>query len=219
MCFETGPSSSLPSSRNRADSDNVSLTSQCRSTLLLDTLFILLPTAAGRGRPPRWFDVELLDGSLSTCYEKIYGSVNIKEPKTRKTTNQEAQQHVFLERPSTGTPIKYRFSKLQTQLRALAKLAPRLCAEQDHRGSLRKPLQPPHCNGKRRGVHSVLGSGVEHRSFPHTAWPLGALPSPLSVVGRKTKGKQTTHTIRAQSHWDGLWRLTHTAVAPMELIS
>ena len=41
--------------------------------------------------------------------------------------------------------------------RALGKLAPRLFAEQDNRGSLHQPLQPPHCNGKSGGVHSTLG--------------------------------------------------------------
>ena len=100
------------------------------------------------------------------------------------------------------------------QLRALAKLAPLLFPEQDCRGSLLQPLQPPHCNGKGTGVHSVLHSGVEQRSFARTVWPLGALPLPLSDVERKTRSKRTTHAIRAQSHWDSLWRLMHTAVAP-----
>ena len=73
-------------------------------------------------------------------------------------------------------------------------------AEQDCRESHRQPLQPPHCNGEGRGVHSVRRSSVEQRSFAHTVWPLGAVPVPLSDVGRQTKGTQTTHTIRAQSH-------------------
>ena len=33
---------------------------------------------------------------------------------------------------------------------------------------------PPRCNGKSRGVHSVLRSGVEQRSFAHTISLLGA---------------------------------------------
>ena len=37
------------------------------------------------------------------------------------------------------------------------------------------PLQPPRCNGKGRGVHSVLHSGVEQRSFAHTVWLLAAV--------------------------------------------
>ena len=73
------------------------------------------------------------------------------------------------------------------QLRALAELAHRLFAEQDYRGSLRQPLQPPHCNGKRRGVHSDLRSSVEQQRFAHTVSLLGALPSSLSDVGRKNK--------------------------------
>ena len=38
------------------------------------------------------------------------------------------------------------------------------------------PVQPPRCNGKCTGVHSVLRSGVGQRSFVHTVSSLGALP-------------------------------------------
>ena len=73
------------------------------------------------------------------------------------------------------------------RLRALAEHAPRFIAEEDYRESRHQPLQPPRCNGKGRGVHSLLRSGVEQRSFAHTVLPLGALPLPLSDVGRKQR--------------------------------
>ena len=59
-------------------------------------------------------------------------------------------------------------------LRALAELAPRFFAEEDNR--VPPPAQPPRCNGKGRGVHSVLRSDVGQRSFVHTVSSLGALP-------------------------------------------
>ena len=40
------------------------------------------------------------------------------------------------------------------------------------------PCKSPRCNGKGKGVHSVLGAA-------HNVSPLGALPLPLSNVGRK----------------------------------
>ena len=69
------------------------------------------------------------------------------------------------------------------------------------------------------GVHSVLRSGVEQRSFAHTVSPLGALPLSLGDVGAKTKCKQTMHTILARRHWSGSSRLTRTAVAPWSCLS
>ena len=62
------------------------------------------------------------------------------------------------------------------------------------------------------GVHSVLRSGVEQRSFAHTVSLLGALPLSLGDVGAKTKCKQTMHTMRARTHWGGSCSLTRTAV-------
>ena len=41
---------------------------------------------------------------------------------------------------------------------------------------LSQSSQPPRCNGKGRGVQSLLHSGVEQRSFAHTVSLLGALP-------------------------------------------
>ena len=77
-------------------------------------------------------------------------------------------------------------------------------------------LQPPRCNGKGGGVHSIRHSGVQ-LSFAHSVWPLAAIPLPLSDVGRKTKGIQTTHTIRAQLYWHGLCHLTDCSRA-LELV-
>ena len=45
---------------------------------------------------PLFLFFDALDGSLSTRYEKVYGFVHIKEPKTRRTTGQADQQHVLL---------------------------------------------------------------------------------------------------------------------------
>ena len=71
------------------------------------------------------------------------------------------------------------------RLSALVELAPRFFAEQDYEGAHHQPLQPPRCNGKSRGVHSVLRSGFEQRSFALTVSPLGALLSSFSDVERK----------------------------------
>ena len=71
------------------------------------------------------------------------------------------------------------------RLSALAELAPRFFAEQDYEESRHQPVQPPLCNGKGRGVHSALRSGVEQRSIAYTVSPLGALSLPLSDVGQK----------------------------------
>ena len=76
-------------------------------------------------------------------------------------------------------------------LQSSCRLAPRFFAEQDYGGPA--TLQPPHCDGKSRGVHSVLRSGVEQRSVAHTVSPLGALLLSLSDVERKQRNKQTTH--------------------------
>ena len=50
-------------------------------------------------RQLRWRDVQIFDGSLSTRYEKVYGIVHIKEPRTRRTTGHATQQRVLLEFP------------------------------------------------------------------------------------------------------------------------
>ena len=50
-------------------------------------------------------------------------------------------------------------------------------------------------------------------SFAHTILLLGAFTSLLGDVAQKTRTRQTTHTIRAQEHWDGFCRGTQTAVA------
>ena len=41
--------------------------------------------------------METFHGSLSICYEKLYGIVNIREPKTRRVAGHAAQQHLLLE--------------------------------------------------------------------------------------------------------------------------
>ena len=50
-------------------------------------------------RQLRWCDVNIVDGSLSTRHEKVFGIVHIKEPKTRRMAGHAAQQHVLLECP------------------------------------------------------------------------------------------------------------------------
>ena len=77
-----------------------------------------------------------------------------------------------------------------------------------------QPLQPPRCNGKSRGVHSKMRSGVEQQCFANSVSPLGALPNSHRDVGGKTEYTQTAHTIQAWTPWDGSCPLTRTAVAP-----
>ena len=82
-CIEVGPSPSLSSSEehrcltNRLECGSVRLASQCTSTFPLDTLFPSIACCAKR-KPGR-FDVETLDVSPSTRYEKVYGIVNMRE--------------------------------------------------------------------------------------------------------------------------------------------
>ena len=91
--------------------------------------------------------------------------------------------------------------------RLSAELAPRLFAEQDCGESRHQPLQPPRLQRKGRGVHFILRSGVDQRTFAHTVSPFQALPSPLSGTSRQRARYEHTHC-------DGLRRLTRTAVAP-----
>ena len=77
---------------------------------------------------------------------------------------------------------------------ALAELAPRFFAEQDTDEAHHQPPLSPRCIGKGGGVHSVLRSGVEQRSFAHTVLPLGALLLPLSDVGHKEQADDAHHT-------------------------
>ena len=73
--------------------------------------------------------------------------------------------------------------------------------------------------------HHVATERIEECTPVYTAASsIGALPTPSgfwqqyslppSDMGRKTKGIQKTHTIRAQLHWHGLCHVTQTAVAP-----
>ena len=110
--------------------------------------------------------MEIFDGSWSTRYERIHGSVSIKEINTHKATNHEAQQHVSLER----TRLHQRVHQSKDQLQAFAKLATRLFSEQDYRRTLRQPLQPPQCYGK--------GRREEFTPFCAVASSNGTLPTP-----------------------------------------
>ena len=69
-------------------------------------------------------------------------------------------------------------------------------------------------------VHAEMSEQSAHskRPNPHqliqeTSQTIQETSKLLRDVERKTKCTQTTHTLRAQSHWDRIWRLTHTAVA------
>ena len=77
-------------------------------------------------------------------------------------------------------------------LSALADLAQRFFAEQGNGKPRHQTLQPPRCNGKRGGVRSLLRSEVEQQSFANSV-SLGALPQPLSDMGRKTEYTQSAH--------------------------
>ena len=145
--------------------------------------------------------VEMFDRSLSTRDEKIFGSVSIKEPKTRKATHHEAQHLVSLVRPGLPQRVHQtnifspccRPSPCPRRARASFSLQNKTTA------SPATSLQPPRCNGNSRGVHSVLRSGVEQRSFAHTVWLLRALPLLLGDVERK-KSARRRRTHYEQSH-------------------
>ena len=107
-----------------------------------------------------------------------------------------------LKEPSKDTFKKPTLSKpaIQRSCRVsrCSRRAPRFFAEQDYEGS--------------GGVHSVLRSGVEQINFAHTVSPLGALPLPLSDVGRKHIARR--RRTRYGHTGMGSCILTRTAVAP-----
>ena len=84
-------------------------------------------------------------------------------------------------------------NRVANRLSALAELSPRFFAEQDYGESRHQPQHRSRCNGKCRGVHSVLRSGVDQPSFPHTVSPLRALPLPRSDVGENKEHADDAH--------------------------
>ena len=48
-------------------------------------------------RQLKCYDVDFFDGPQSTRYERVYGIVHIKEPKTCRMTRHATQQHVLVE--------------------------------------------------------------------------------------------------------------------------
>ena len=77
-------------SRDRLECGDVSEASQCPRTVPFDTPFISLFVAS---RQLRWCDVQILDKPLSTPYERVYGIVNISEPKkTHRMAGHAAQE-------------------------------------------------------------------------------------------------------------------------------
>ena len=112
------------------------------------------------------------------------------------------------------TPIKYRLPKSQT-ISGLPKNS-RLVSFAD------EDTKNPSTN--HYSHHIATESVEEFTPFCVAASTNGALPTPFRfskhhfLLGdweRKTQTTQTTHTIRAQLRWEILWRLTHTAVAPV----
>ena len=63
------------------------------------SLLTLLPfhclLRPAEARQLRWCDVESFDGSVSTRYEKVFGIVRIRDPKTRRMAGHAVQQHVL----------------------------------------------------------------------------------------------------------------------------
>ena len=110
--------------------------------------------------------------------------------------NCEADVFGPLKGPLKDTFKKGRFYFIQTgspqKLRTVAELSPHFFPEQDYGVSRHQPHQPPRCNGKGEGVHSVLCSGIEQ---PRTVSPSGTLPLPLGDAGRKqrTSRRRTRH--------------------------
>ena len=96
---------------------------------------------------------------------------------------QVADQLQALAFTKTGSPRKMRTVSVLP-----AELAPL-------RRTRQQKIPPPtptttHCHGKRRGVHSVLRSGVEQRSFGHSVSPLQAFT--FAAQWRGTKNKEHT---------------------------
>ena len=84
---------------------------------------------------------------------------------------------------------------------------------------LRQPSQPPHCYGKNRGVHSILRSGVEQRSFAHTVWPPGTLLLLHGDVERKHRAhRRRTHNERSHTGLDcGVLRIRRSRLGAASL--
>ena len=135
---------------------------------------------AAEAKHLRWCDVQILDKSLSTRYEKVSNIVNIS-----KMAGHAAQQHVPFECFGIGQVVNsvkssildHRFDTRvwPSTPSASKKLRASFPCRTGLQETRHQPLQPPRCNGKGRGVHPVLRSG-EQRSFAHTVWPLGASP-------------------------------------------
>ena len=128
--------------------------------------------------------------------------------KTATYHNYDADSERTLERyVQEGTSLLHQNPALQRSCRpsSCSRRARASFAEQDNRESRHQHLQPPRCNGKGRGIHSVLRSGVEQRSFAHAELSLGALLSPLSDVGRKQR------TSRRRTRYDHGAAMTLTA--------
>ena len=99
------------------------------------------------------------------------------------TSDHRLDTTIWLSTPNTGTPRN---------------CAPLFLAAQAYK-TRHEPFLPPHCNGKKsRGVHSVLRSGVEQRSFAHAVLPIRALLSLLSdVAQQETNIADNTHKTSA----------------------
>ena len=138
-----------------------------------------------------WCDVQTFDGSLSTRYEEVSGIVNI-----RRIEGHAAKQRVLLEcRGICQLFCTMRSSmpdrNLNTTIWPSTTSAPQEMAclfslqNKSTVNSATSPCSHHVATGQGRGVYSVLRSGVEHRSFPHTVLPLKALPSPRIDVVQK----------------------------------
>ena len=95
VCIDAGPSPSLLSSvqntsvsGNRIECGDVSLASQCRRTFPCDTPLISSFVSARRGL-----------AASTVRYERVYGIVHIKEPKSRSLSGHATLQHVLLDCP------------------------------------------------------------------------------------------------------------------------
>ena len=178
-----------------------------------------------KGATCKTFDV-----SLSTRYERVSGIVTSAKWQAIKLSNawfweclricQLVNTHflftgsITLIWPLNRLHPNRLAKEAADRLRAPAELAPRFFTEQKITESRASSPYCHHVATERAEEFTPFCAAVEQRSFAHTVLPLGSLPLLLTEVAPKTWTLQATHTVRGQSRWDGLCRITQTAVAP-----
>ena len=138
---------------------------------LLSFHCLLRPAEA---RHLRWCDVQTFDGSLVT--KKL---INIDQPKVRRMAGHAAQQQVLVECVGIG------------QIAHAMRSSIPITNSMQQFGIL-----PHHADALLRNCRP----SVQRKRWSTSLRSAQQYSLPLSDVGRKTKGIQTTHTIRAHPH-------------------